>query len=248
MMTALVTPAATATTVERAAAGDEAACRQLVLVVVPDWETSTGRLCRFVREATRWRRVGAAVPVAIGRSGCGWGLGLHPEQAHGPRKREGDGRSPAGVFEIGSAFGAADRLDTGLDYHAMSPHHWCIDAPASPLYNTIVDDRDVGVDAVRGSTEPMRRDVHRGDADYEFGFVIGHNAGRTPGAGSCVFAHPWRGSGVATAGCTALAEHDLRALLAWLEAVARPRFVLLPESELRQLAAAWDLPPAGALT
>lgn len=222
------------------------ACRQLVLVVVADWHATTGRLDRYDRAAGGWVRGGASVPVTIGRGGCGWGAGLHPAADGEPQKREGDGRSPAGVFAIGTAFGAWQTLDTGLAYRPLTAHDWCIDVPESPLYNRIVDDRDVGGEAVRGSTEPMRRDLHLGgDRLYEVGFVIEHNAGCAAGAGSCIFAHPWHDATTPTAGCTALAEHDLRDLLRWLQSDAHPRFVLLPTAEYRRVWRAWDLPPPG---
>lgn len=222
------------------------ACSQLVLVVVADWRSVTGGLDRFERRDDGWTRVGSRVPVTVGRSGSGWGTGLHPATGDEPHKREGDGRSPAGVFAIGMAFGAGATLDTGLAYRPLTAHDWCIDDPASPHYNRIVDDRDVGADAVRGSTEPMRRDLHLdGDRLYEVGFVIDHNAGCRAGLGSCIFVHPWHDAATPTAGCTALAEHDLRALLRWLRADAHPRFVLLPVAEHRRVWRAWDLPPPG---
>ena len=82
------------------------ACRQIVLVVVAVWPHTTGTLVRYDRGAGGWVRDGSGVPVTIGRGGCGWGMGLHPATDEEPRKREGDGRSPAGVFAIGMAFGA----------------------------------------------------------------------------------------------------------------------------------------------
>lgn len=218
------------------------ACRQLVLVVVPDWSTPRGTLSCHERSDATWRPARAEVPVTIGTTGCGWGLGLVSGEGAGPTKQEGDGRSPAGVFVIGTAFGAADRLDTGLDYRPMNRHHWCVDAPASPHYNRIVDDRDVGADAVRG-TEPMRRDLHLdGDQCYAVGFMIGHNPTGTAGRGSCIFAHPWKNSATPTAGCTAMAEDDLRGILAWLQSDAAPRFALLPAAEHRRRWQEWDLP------
>lgn len=222
------------------------ACSQVVLVIVPDWDRFTGTLDRHERRGDAWIRVGSPVPVTIGRAGCGWGSGLHPDTDAEPRKREGDGRSPAGVFAIGTAFGAGDTLDTGLDYRPLTAHDWCIDDPRSPHYNRIVDDRDVGAEAVRGSTEPMRRDIHlAGDRLYALGFVIGHNPGCEPGDGSCIFAHPWHDASTPTAGCTALAEDDLRELVRWLRASARPRLVLLPAAEHRRVWRAWDLPAPG---
>jgi len=49
-------------------------------------------------------------PRELGRAGLAWGLGLHGNPPFpGPIKREGDGRSPAGAFELSSAFGYAPR-------------------------------------------------------------------------------------------------------------------------------------------
>lgn len=223
------------------------AAAQLVVVVVPEWTATRGTLGCFARTADGWSQQGRPIPVTIGRRGCGWGLGLHAAGDAGPEKREGDGRSPAGMFAIGVAFGAEAEIDTGLEYRPLTIHDWCIDVPESPLYNRIVDDREVGSDAVRGSTEPMRRDLHLdGDSAYVVGFVIEHNAGCRSGMGSCIFAHPWKDATTPTAGCTAMAEHDLRGVLAWLRADASPRFVLLPEAEYRRVWRAWDLPAPDA--
>jgi L,D-peptidoglycan transpeptidase YkuD (ErfK/YbiS/YcfS/YnhG family) len=217
---------------------------QLVVVTTPGWDAIDGQLRRFERTPAGWREVGAGTPIVIGRSGSGWGLGLHPTQATGPQKREGDGRAPAGVFAIGPAFGYAPSADTALPYQAMDAGDYCIDVPDSPLYNRIVDTKDVGAEAVKGSTEPMRRDIHLdGDDVYRLGFVIEHNAGGRANAGSCIFAHLWRGPSRPTAGCTAMPEPAMRELLAWLGPSRKPVFVLLPEPEYRRVQAEWGLPP-----
>src|SRR5690606_13859529 len=94
--------------------------RQMVLVVTDDWDATTGTLRTFARDdAGAWHAQDEAAPVSIGRGGSGWGIGLHPAQADGPAKREGDGRSPAGVFAIGDAFGYAAHADTALPYAQM---------------------------------------------------------------------------------------------------------------------------------
>ena len=93
-----------------------------------------------------------------------------------------------------------------MSVKAMDAGDYCIDVPDSPLYNRIVDTKDVGAEAVKGSTEPMRRDIHLdGDDVYRLGFVIEHNAGGRANAGSCIFAHLWRGTSRPTAGCNACA-------------------------------------------
>ena len=233
---------------DHAAAPLAAPVRQVLLVIVPDWQATVGTLERFARDAAGdWRSDGPPCPVVVGRGGSGWGLGLHPAQETGPRKREGDGRSPAGVFAVGPAFGSQPRIDTGLDYLPLDGGHWCIDVPDSPHYNQIVHERDVGRGAVAGSTEPMRRDIHLdGDPQYRLGFVIGHNPAREPAAGSCIFAHPWLDERTPTAGCVGLADAALAELLAWLDASAEPRLVLLPADECDRLRDVWQLPwPAG---
>ncbi|MGH9160095.1 MAG: L,D-transpeptidase family protein [Vicinamibacteraceae bacterium] len=216
--------------------------RQLVLVTTADWDADHGVMRTFIRTKSGWRPAAAAVPVTIGRSGSAWGLGLHPKRP-GPVKREGDGRSPAGVFRIGVAFGYAKSARTALPYVPMRASHYCIDVSVSPLYNRIVDAREVGEPAVAGSTEPMRRDLHAdGDQVYEVGFVIEHNRDAQAGAGSCIFAHLWRTAGAPTVGCTAMAEPAIRDLLTWLRPEAHAIFVLLPEGEYTRVRAEWQLP------
>jgi L,D-peptidoglycan transpeptidase YkuD (ErfK/YbiS/YcfS/YnhG family) len=218
--------------------------QQLVLVTIDGWHDVHGTLRRYERvDGRAWQQTGPSEPVVIGRAGAGWGLGLNDRPAGGPDKREGDGRSPAGVFAIGDAFGYAPRTDTGLHYDAMDAGDYCIDSSDSPLYNRIVDTAQAGPGIASQSTEPMRRDLHaEGDQRYRLGFVIAHNAGAVPKAGSCIFGHLWHSPDSTTAGCTAMAPDTMQALLGWLDARRRPVFVLLPRAEYDRLWRAWALP------
>src|SRR5690606_35759626 len=112
---------------------------QLVVVTTPSWDAPAGRLQAYERTEHGWQAHGAAFDVALGRNGSAWGIGLHPAQADGPQKQEGDGRSPAGVFAIGEAFGYAPRIDSGMPYRPMLASDYCMDVPDSPFYNRIVD-------------------------------------------------------------------------------------------------------------
>jgi L,D-peptidoglycan transpeptidase YkuD (ErfK/YbiS/YcfS/YnhG family) len=217
--------------------------RQVVVVVTPDWNASQGALRTYERADGKWRQVGESEPVTVGRNGSAWGLGLHPDPKAGPLKHEGDGRSPAGVFGIGDAFGYAQHADTALPYDAMQTSHYCMDVSGSPLYNRIVDTRSVGKDAVAGSTEPMRLDLHAaGDQRYRLGFVIEQNPQARRGAGSCIFAHLWKQPTQSTAGCTAMADPTMARLLAWLRPDQHPVFVLMPAKEYADLRDEWQLP------
>lgn len=217
--------------------------RQLVLVVTDGWDATTGTLQRFELRDGRWQAASMPSPISVGRNGAAWGLGLHPAQSGGPQKQEGDGRAPAGVFTLGEAFGYAGEAATAMPYRPMQATSYCIDVPDSPLYNRIIDTRTEGEAAAKGSTEPMRLDLHNnGDPRYREGLVIGHNPTATPRAGSCIFAHLWRTPGEPTAGCTAMAAETMDGLLAWLRPDARPVFVLLPRAEYERLAHDWRLP------
>lgn len=221
--------------------------QQLVRVISADWDASAGELQRFERRGDGWTSVGDSFAVSIGRKGSAWGVGLGPAQ-DGAQKREGDGRSPAGLFGIGTAFGYAGSAEYGMGYLPLKAAHYCIDDPESWLYNRIVDVREVGALAVASSTEPMRRDVHLdGDQAYRLGFVVEHNPEAGKGAGSCIFAHVWRGEGQPTAGCTAMSEASMTALLDWLDADREPRFLLLPLAAYSELEQEWALPPAPAI-
>jgi L,D-peptidoglycan transpeptidase YkuD (ErfK/YbiS/YcfS/YnhG family) len=232
----------------RAPASTEAAqwakAGQLVLVTTANWDAPTGTLRYYERAGGGWRQVGSPVDVTVGRTGTAWGIGLHAPRSDGPVKREGDGKAPAGVFAIGSAFGYAASARTGLDYKGMGSNDWCIDVPESAYYNRIIDRSLVKAPHLDKSSEPMRRDLHvDGDQRYREGFVIEHNAdGAVAHGGSCIFAHLWKAPGEATAGCTAMAPTSMAPLLAWLDVRKRPVFVELPQAQYAQLRAAWNLP------
>ena len=134
--------------------------RQLVLVVTDGWDATTGTLQRFELRDGRWQAASTSSPISVGRNGAAWGLGLHPAQSDGPQKQEGDGRAPAGVFTLGEAFGYAGDAATAMPYRPMQATSYCIDVPDSPLYNRIIDTRTEGEAAAKGSTEPMRLDLH----------------------------------------------------------------------------------------
>jgi len=217
--------------------------RQALVVVTADWDSVPGTLRRYQRAsaAAPWVQVGDSISVVVGRSGLGWGIGLHggPPERPGPVKHEGDGRAPAGAFRLGSAFGYAERPAwVRLPYIRATEPVKCVDDTASTHYNQVLDQRDVPIDW------KSHEDMRRADDAYRFGVIVEHNwrARRQRAAGSCIFLHIWGGPGSSTVGCTAMAAENLRTLLRWLDPSRAPVLVQLPREQYRQLRTAWRLP------
>jgi L,D-peptidoglycan transpeptidase YkuD (ErfK/YbiS/YcfS/YnhG family) len=217
--------------------------RQCLVVVTPAWASPSGVLTAFEREQDRttWRQRGQKVAVVVGKNGLAWGRGLASvNDFRGPVKEEGDQRAPAGIFRLSSAFGYApvdEARQIKLPYVALTSQSEAIDDPASRYYNQLVERSEISTPDWR-SSEQMRR----ADNLYRWGIVVDHNTPPVPGAGSCIFLHVWRGPESATNGCTAMAEHDLQSLIAWLDPQANPVLVQLPVEELERLRTPWQLP------
>jgi L,D-peptidoglycan transpeptidase YkuD (ErfK/YbiS/YcfS/YnhG family) len=216
--------------------------KQLVVVVSDDWDATTATLQKFEWINDTWQEVASAFPVNLGRTGLAWGLGLHPTQT-GYYKKEGDGKATAGIFDLSTTFGYLPDAVTDMPYQPMSANHYCMDVNQSPLYNQIVDENTVGKEAVEGSTEPMRRDIHKeGQSIYKKGIVLDHNPENISDKGSCIFLHLWFGPEVPTAGCTSMEEPKMDQLLAWLKPEKNPRYLALPKDEYKKKQAEWGLP------
>lgn len=240
LLFAVVVPALSAATVP-GPSPVPADTRQLVLAVSADWDATTARIVRFERAGAGapWRAVDPPVLGSLGRTGLAWGAGLHPKGLAGPKKREGDGKSPAGVFDLRLATGYAEAAPRGarLPYRPATQSLRCVDDPRSTFYNRLVDEAEVTKDWT--SAEDMRRP----DALYRLVVWVGHNdAPAAAGAGSCIFLHLRSSPASVTAGCTALDDAPLERLLVWLDPAKRPVLVQLPEGKHLELNAAWGLP------
>ena len=209
--------------------------RQLVLIRSANWAANTAVMTRFERASgAEWHPVGERIRVHVGKHGMAWGRGLQPQMA-GLAKREGDGRTPAGIFRVGSLFGYAAQAPASASHKFSYTHigvgSSCVEDPRSPLYNQLIN--------TGGPGSPMVR----ADGAFRLGFVIEQNTPEvTPGAGSCVFFHVQRGPWLPTSGCTSAPLAEVSALIDWLKPELEPLIVELPDPEYAELKDAWSLP------
>jgi len=123
-------------------------------------------------------------------------------------KREGDGATPIGVWQLRRVLYRADRVArprTLLPVSVIDPHDgWC-DDPRDRNYNC----------PVRLPYPASHEQLWREDHLYDLVIVLGYNDGpRIRGRGSAIFMHLAAPDFGPTAGCIALREADLRKLLA----------------------------------
>ena len=216
-------------------------CQAIVITTV-DWDSVPGKALLFERtdEQSPWMAASSFLPVVVGKKGLAWGIGLHPCQSDPFAKAEGDGKSPAGIFSIGTAFGFAGSAETAhlkIEYLPLGSTIEAVDDSNSAYYNCIVDSSKVSCDWT--SSE------HMSSVElYRKGFVINHNfPNPQPFKGSAIFFHLWRNDHTGTAGCTAANEKSLSEILSWLDQQKQPVLIQLPIKTYRALQQDWRLPP-----
>jgi len=217
-----------------------AECKQMILVVVPSWKSTSGNIRLLERSSDgKWTGIRPSFPCVVGKNGLGWGIGLHGTGVVGePRKKEGDGRAPAGIFRLNSCMGIAP-LKTALrfPYRQITATTEAVYDSKSRYYHLVVDRATVDrVDWARA--EQMLRP----DGLYRWVVVVEHNWNSYPGFGSCIFLHLWLGKGIPTIGCTAMSLEEVKFLVHWLDANKHPLLVQLPELVYLSLKQKWELP------
>ncbi len=211
-------------------------CNQIILVTTPTWSSPSGQLMRYEKTEYGWSAVGDPVKVVVGRNGLGWGRGLHPDTLVGLKKKEGDGKAPAGIFQLGSAFGYAPTAPNGMksEYKQATDCDYFVDDVQSSDYNqwmSLSPGSNRPTDKWK-SFERMKRNDHL----YKLGMVVNHNMDPVlKGQGSAIFLHIWRKEDSPTAGCTAMSEENLQILLQWIDPDADPLLIQVPDNELAQL-------------
>ncbi len=220
-------------------------CRQLIVGITGGWDDSHAELTFYQRKAGgEWKADGPSWQARVGRDGLAWGRGLHavPRNSGAGMKREGDMKAPAGMFDLGGAWGYQKSIKRHpkMPYRQITSRDLWIEDPKSPHYN-----RHVRLPHEPVSEWEKKGQMRQNDHAHSLKLFIEHNTNPkvVAGAGSAIFFHIWRADGTrATAGCTTMSETQLRSLIARLDPTQRPVYVLLPKQEYQRLRRKWELP------
>jgi L,D-peptidoglycan transpeptidase YkuD (ErfK/YbiS/YcfS/YnhG family) len=127
------------------------------------------------------------------------------------KKKEGDLKTPAGLYPIGEAFGTQP-LALKMDYKYITTNDKFIDDVNNKRYNTWVS----------GSTDAKSYESMLIEP-YTYGAIVNYNINPTiAGKGSAIFIHLWRSPNSPTAGCIAIEKRHLLMMLHWLDKAQHP--------------------------
>ena len=211
---------------------------QMIVVLSDSWTSQYGVLYTFEKNSSGWSFQNSIDHVALGKNGMAWGVGLHAVSEDGPWKREGDKKSPAGIFYLGALYGWGKEAPSGVTYpyHPITESLRCVDDAMSPFYNMILEEND---SHRWNSAEKMKI------RDYKYLFVIEHNPNREPNKGSCIFLHL---TATPTVGCTAISENSMTTLMRWARPDKRILIVQAPMNEYLKLQKLYSLPSPPSLS
>jgi D-alanyl-D-alanine dipeptidase len=218
--------------------------RQMILVLTDSITSTNGYLFYFERQNDKnvWTQINNKIPVVLGRNGLGWGRGLNSiDSSKLPIKTEGDGRSPAGVFELGAAFGyssAEEMKGLKIPYIPITEMVECIDDINSDYYNQIIKRDEIKKLDWQSSEKMFFAEIW-----YEQGVVVNQNTNPTnKGSGSCIFLHNWSKPNETSAGCTEMEPMNLKKIIYWLDSSANPILIQLTKQLFTEYLNIWKLP------
>lgn len=140
-----------------------------------------------------WQQI-MTTPGFIGKNGLG-------------KEREGDNKTPVGVFKFDTAFGIAPDPGCQLPYLQIDENfYWSGDWNYN--YNKLVDIRNYPYLNTENSEHLIEYNPH-----YTYALNMGYNAECTPGKGSALFLHCFGPIKTWTGGCVAIPTEKMKFVL-----------------------------------
>lgn len=216
---------------------------QLLLVITDSLSSPYGVIYAFKKQTNEnnFTQVFDGFNVRLGKNGLAWGGGLHPvNEDMKVFKKEGDGKSPAGVFLLENIFGfeTAEMKYLKMPYIQITEMLECVDDKTSKYYNKIIESNKA--DTLDWSSSEK---MFKYGKWYEQGIVVAHNKSKIElGCGSCIFIHNMVEPDETTVGCTELMPENLKLIIDWLDIDKTPVLVQLSAGDYKVYKDKWDLP------
>ena len=193
--------------------------QQVLFVTVPTITSVQGTMVLYQRKNSRtaWK-ASDSFAVVEGRAGLAKDAQTNVIMAKDlPIKKEGDGKSPAGIFPLGDVFSYHDLRHLHMPFKQVDTLCHCVDDPSSVYYNTLIV-ADTARQAYNSFEYMKRRDDF-----YEYGVWVLYNSNPAiAGSGSCIFIHVWKDDNSGTSGCTAMSKEHVIELIHWLDRKKNP--------------------------
>jgi L,D-peptidoglycan transpeptidase YkuD (ErfK/YbiS/YcfS/YnhG family) len=200
-------------------AHDQDHSAQAIVVIADAADGPRARLATYAFASGHWRQVMGPVPAVLGKRG----ISLD--------SREGDMKSPAGMFYIGRSFGwGAKPTGIKLPFTHTTPYDYWVDDVTSADYNRW--------ETWYGDPHTQWKSFERLKIpEYQYAAVIRYNTEPiVKGRGSAIFFHIWPGEDGHTAGCTAVSKQNVLKVLKWLDPAKRPVIIQGTAAQLSSLA------------
>ena len=141
-----------------------------------------------------WHMV-MTTPGFIGKNGLG-------------KTKEGDAKTPTGVFHFNRAFGIADDPGCAIPYVKVDEnHYWSGDPREGFHYNELVSLKDLpDLDVASGDSEHIIDYIYH----YQYCLNISYNEEGTPGLGSAIFLHCFAPAKPFTGGCVSIPQDYMK--------------------------------------
>lgn len=181
---------------------------QLLVVFNEEAENFTAVFVALEKINNRWVVKQKPIEAGIGKNGF----------APPSDKKEGDGKSPTGIFKLGKLFSYEKQFQTLLENQQTTKEDKWIDDVNSPDYNKHI----IGATSAKSYENMLLK-----DDVYKYCTVIEYNTNPIiKGKGSAIFFHLALKSGTFTSGCVAIKEEYMKLMVNWLDPKLNPTIIM----------------------
>ena len=159
---------------------------QIILVIPANYTTTSATLYFYIKEGEKWNQQ-LETRANIGKNGLG-------------KEKEGDNKTPVGVYKFNRYFGIYDNPGTDLDYVKVNESHYWDGDSNSSNYNTLVN-----IETYKDFDPSESEHLIDYNPGYEYGMNINYNEEKTKHKGSAIFLHCYTKNQY-TVGCVAIPE------------------------------------------